>query len=75
MAKKYIELAIIPKGKIEDAIHIAYSTIYEFDILLSWNFKHLANVNKQKLINDINYDLGFTKTLLLVNPYEVVYDK
>ena len=71
----YIESGIIPKSKPEDAQHIAFATFYEFDILLSWNFKHLANVNKQILVNSLNLQKGYNKQLLLLNPMEVIYEK
>ena len=43
----YIKEKIIPVNKVEDARHIALATINNFDVLLSWNFKHLANINKK----------------------------
>jgi len=75
IANIYLNEGIIPKNKFEDAVHIAYATYFEFDILLSWNFKHLSNVNKQRLINSVNLNIGYTKQLLLLNPYEVVYEE
>lgn len=75
LAKSYIEKNIIPPNKIEDAQHIAISTIYQIDILLSWNFKHLANINKQILIKVINESLGYFYPLLLTNPMEVIYEE
>lgn len=75
VADVYMKSGIIPKNKYEDAVHIAFATYYEFDILLSWNFKHLANINKQIVINSLNLSIGYTKQLLLLNPYEVVYEK
>ncbi len=74
IADVYINRGIIPKRKFEDAVHIAFATYYEFDILLSWNFKHLANVKKQRKINAVNLEIGYSKQLLLLNPYEVVYE-
>jgi hypothetical protein len=74
-ANKYIESNIIPSTKFDDAQHVAFAVYYVFDILLSWNFKHLANINKQYLINGINYLLGFHHQILLLNPMEVIYDK
>jgi hypothetical protein len=74
-ANNYIEAGIIPKNKFEDALHISFATFFEFDILLSWNFKHLANINKQMLINSVNLKYGFNKQLLLLNPMDVVYEK
>jgi hypothetical protein len=47
---EYIKNKIITEKKIADAFHVAYSTVFEMDILLSWNFKHLANVNKEHKI-------------------------
>ncbi len=74
LANIYIVQGIIPENKYEDAVHVAFATYYEFDILLSWNFKHLANINKQIIINSVNLNIGYTKQLLLLNPYEVVYE-
>jgi len=38
----------------DDAVHVAFATYYEFDVLLSWNFKHMANIMKQTRINAFN---------------------
>jgi hypothetical protein len=48
LAEEYIKGKIIPEKKISDAFYVAYSIVFEMDILLSWNFKHLANINKEK---------------------------
>jgi len=74
LAKNYIDFKIIPQNKFEDALHLAFASYYEFDILLSWNFKHLANINKQEKINSFNLNYGYRKPLLLLNPMEVVYE-
>lgn len=75
LAEMYIKENIIPENKKEDALHVAFSTIYEFDVLLSWNFRHLANLKKQIIINALNKMEGFTKELLLLNPLELIYEK
>lgn len=75
LANKYVETGIIPENKYEDALHIAFSTYYDFDILLSWNFRHLANIKKQAQINSINKIEGYYKELNLYNPMEVMYEK
>jgi predicted nucleic acid-binding protein len=75
LAQVYIKNGIIPPNKIDDALHLAFSTYFEFDILLSWNFKHLANINKQMKINSVNLLEGYGKQLLLHNPMEVIYGK
>lgn len=74
LAGKYIEAKIIPEKYFDDAQHIAFAVFYEFDILLSWNFKHLANINKQIPVNGLNMLLGYTKQIYLLNPMEVISD-
>lgn len=75
LANQYISEGILSSKKFDDAVHIAYASFYEFDILLSWNFKDIANIKKQLEIEMINKANGFMKQLLLINPYEVVYGK
>ena len=74
LANTYIICKIVPQNKFNDAMHLAFATYFEFDILLSWNFKHLANINKQDKVNSLNINLGYRKPLLLLNPMEVVYE-
>lgn len=71
LAKQYITKGVIPKSKPNDALHIAYATVHEMDILLSWNFKHLANVNKEIKIQAINIQEGYRYPLRLISPLEV----
>ena len=75
LACEYIQKGVIPDKKFDDAMHIAFATYYEFDILLSWNFKHIANIKKQIEINGYNGLMGYTKTLFLFNPLEVIYER
>jgi hypothetical protein len=37
------------------------------DVLLSWNFKHLANVRREKLIAEINRAAGYPELLRLLS--------
>ncbi|MFH0775421.1 MAG: type II toxin-antitoxin system VapC family toxin [bacterium] len=48
LSDKYLTQKAIPKKKVEDAKHIAITTINECDALISWNYKHLANMNKER---------------------------
>jgi len=43
LADAFIEHAIIPAKAIEDALHIAVSTLHHVDFLLTWNCRHIAN--------------------------------
>jgi predicted nucleic acid-binding protein len=72
LSKKYLDKAIIPMGKVNDALHAAVSTVYEMDALISWNYKHLANLRRKELIQSVNLIEGYTKTLDIITPMEVI---
>ena len=74
LANVYIKEKIIPIKKIEDAQHIAIATCNQIDILVSWNFKHLANIQKQIAVKVVNEKEGYFYPLLLTNPMEVIYE-
>jgi predicted nucleic acid-binding protein len=73
LASYYLKLKILPKKKIDDALHIAITTVKRIDILLSWNFRHLANINKEKQIMIANLESGYNFTPRLTNPMEVFH--
>ena len=50
LAGSLIEQAIIPARAIEDALHIAVSTLHHVDFLLTWNCRHIANPVVQEKI-------------------------
>ena len=43
LAEALIAQGIIPAKAIEDALHIAVSTLHHVDFLLTWNCRHIAN--------------------------------
>jgi hypothetical protein len=42
------------------------------DVLVSWNFKHIVNLNRIHLINSVNLKLGYP-ILEIRSPMEVIY--
>ncbi len=75
LAEAYLEAGIIPHKKADDAMHIAIATVKEVDVLLSWNFKHLANIDKERLVLIINVREGYFKPLRMLAPWEVIYER
>ncbi|OIO73374.1 MAG: hypothetical protein AUJ85_08250 [Elusimicrobia bacterium CG1_02_37_114] len=74
LAKKYIDEDIIPEDYLDDALHIAIAILYQIDILVSWNFKHLVNPVTRRGINAINMLKGY-KQVDIVSPEELGGDK
>jgi hypothetical protein len=60
LADTYIEEKVVGKTSIEDCRHIALATIYKVDVLASWNFKHIVNLDRIKGYNSVNLRLGYT---------------
>ena len=71
LAELYLRRGVIPPSKREDALHVAYATVYEVDILLSWNFRHLANIRREGLIATVNGEEGYRYPLRLLSPLGV----
>jgi len=71
LADLYLARGVIPATKREDALHVANATVHKLDILLSWNFKHLANVRREALIAAVNRQEGYAHALRLLSPLEV----
>jgi hypothetical protein len=71
LAELYMAAQIIPASKRDDAFHVAYATVFELDILVSWNFKHLANVRRETLFLAVNESEGYRHPLRLMPPIGV----
>jgi hypothetical protein len=54
LAETYISEKVVSKSSLDDARHIAIATITRADILISWNFKHIVNVNRIRGYNSVN---------------------
>ena len=60
LADKYIEEKVVGRTSLEDCRHIALATINKVDVLASWNFKHIVNLDRIKGYNSVNLRLGFS---------------
>lgn len=58
LADQYIASNVVGKSSRADCQHIAMATLTMADVLVSWNFKHIVNLDKIKGYNGINYQLG-----------------
>jgi len=60
LADKYIKEKVVGKTSLEDCRHIALATIHKVDVLASWNFKHIVNLDRIKGYNSVNMRLGYS---------------
>ena len=59
LADAYIAEKVVGKSSLEDCRHIALATINHVDVLASWNFKHIVNLDRIKGYNSVNLRLGY----------------
>lgn len=70
LADKYIENGAFSKAMRDDAVHVAAATVYGYDILMSWNFRHLVNRRRKAVVLSVNAKLGYP-AIEIVAPPEV----
>jgi hypothetical protein len=71
LASKYLEANIVGKTSLTDCRHIATATVNEIDILTSWNFKHIVNLDKIHLYNGVNLQNSY-RTIEIRTPRELL---
>ena len=72
LADLYISEGIIPAKKRLDAMHVACAVLHKIDYLVSWNYRHLANVNKEKRIISLNFTYNYLHPLRIITPLELL---
>lgn len=72
LANEYLKEKVVGATSKDDCIHIATATINKIDILVSWNFKHIVNIQRIRGYNSINLKHGYGQ-LEIRSPKEVVF--
>ena len=59
LADRYIEEGVVGSTSLTDCRHIALATVHRLDVLASWNFKHIVNLERIKGYNSVNLRFGY----------------
>ena len=59
LAEGYIERGIFHRKYIANALHVALASVNKADLLVTWDFGHIANVHRQARIQLFNTLAGF----------------
>jgi len=70
LVQVYSKRKILSEKFRNDMTHIALATVYEVDLLVSWNFKHIVHFDKIRQFNAVNKELGH-KLIQILSPREV----
>jgi hypothetical protein len=71
LANTYIKEGVVAEKSLSDARHIAIATVERADVLVSWNFKHIVNLQRIHRFNSVNLRLGYP-LLEIRSPREVL---
>jgi hypothetical protein len=71
LARLLIVPGAIPENAGPDAVHIAAAAVEECDFLLTWNFRHIANVRIRREVERILTGRGYAKTTICT-PEELI---
>jgi len=73
LAEEYIRQAVVSRRMLADAQHIALATVARVDVLVSWNFRHIVNLDRIHGFNAVNLRAGYP-LLEIRSPLEVWKD-
>lgn len=72
LAETYLAHGIVTERHLLDAQHIAIATIERVDVLVSWNFKQIVNLERIKKFNAVNLLQGYPQ-IEIRSPVEVLH--
>lgn len=71
LAEKFIDFGVLKQKSVDDCQHIAAAIIAGCDVITSWNFKHIVNVNTIRGVKVITTLEGY-KDLLIFPPSALI---
>ncbi len=74
LAEAYIGAGVLTSRMRADARHIAIATVARVDVLVSWNFKHIVNLQRIHGYNSVNLRQGYP-LIEIRTPREVLSDE
>lgn len=64
LARRLIEIGLIPANAVGDAFHVAIATLNGMDYLLTWNCRHIANAEIVPRLAESCEELGYELPVL-----------
>jgi hypothetical protein len=74
LADAYLSEGVLGPGSLADAQQVAIATVQRVDVLVSWNFRHIVNLNRIRLFAAVNLKHGLL-TPEIRSPQEVLDDQ
>ena len=72
LAQAYVKAGVVSPNYTDDARHVAIATVEQVGLIVSWNFKHLANYRRETGFNTVNLLQGY-RPVRILTPMELIY--
>lgn len=72
LASHYMKAKVVPPRYAEDADHVAIAVVHRLNLVVSWNFKHLVNIQREAGFNAVNLLQGYPPARI-VSPMQLIY--
>ncbi len=72
LAQAYLAAKVVSPNYVDDARHVAVATVEQVTLIVSWNFKHLANYQRESGFNGVNLLQGY-RSVRIITPLELIY--
>ncbi len=70
LTEAYLAAGVLGRTSRNDARHIALASVAGVDGLVSWNFRHMVNLEKKRRVHEVNLRHGFA-LIDIISPQEV----
>ncbi len=71
LMEKYMERSIFPSKYRDDALHIAIASVYDMDVVVSWNLEHMVKLKTRREVRAINIVENY-REIEICTPMEVI---
>jgi hypothetical protein len=73
LARAYLDAEAVGSAHRVDAVQVAAASVARADIIVSWNFKHIVNLNRIRIYNAVNLLKGYG-SIEIRTPREIPYE-
>jgi predicted nucleic acid-binding protein len=73
LAWNYITEGVLTYNHIEDLLHVAYATVHNCDMIVSWNRKHIAKQSKIQKLNACNIKNNYNSIVIFTPEQFLTY--
>ena len=73
LAQAYLAAGVVSAQYVDDARHVAIATTHGIGVMVTWNFRHLANYRREAGFNRVNLENGYP-AIRIISPLEIVYE-